>query len=233
VIPELRFDKTPPFGSDFYPFPVDFPQNQPGSFDGHAGFAAAATGVFEGWNVSFHFADLHESSPRLEIAPEQPTGYQFGYSRITLGGAGGDYAIGSWVLKGELAYVGGTDYATVGERARFDAMLGVEYYGIADSIALDSTGTSSTRIDGRFLTSRARTARASLRRSAIGERATTPPHSVLPAQGADGAILLHGRIRHPRRLAIGTDPDLAGGLTRRTPGSVRAKRPVPAHQVRF
>jgi hypothetical protein len=152
VIPELRFDKTPPFGSDFYPFPVDFPQNQPGSFDGHEGFAAAATGVFEGWNVSFHFADLHENSPRLEIAPEQPTGYQFGYSRIKLGGAGGDYAIGSWVLKGEAAYVGGTDYATVGERTRFDGMLGVEYYGVADSsFALDVVNRHVFNFDGSMV----------------------------------------------------------------------------------
>jgi hypothetical protein len=138
AIPELRFEKQPSYGSDFYPFPVDFPVRRPQSFHGHAGYAAAVSGYFEGWDVSFHFADLYESTPRLEPAPALPEGYRFGYSRITMAGAGSDYAIGSFVFKAELAYFDGLDFATTGEKARFDSMLGIEYYGIPDhSFALD------------------------------------------------------------------------------------------------
>ncbi|HEY8153008.1 MAG TPA: DUF1302 family protein [Myxococcota bacterium] len=197
VIPELRFDKQPPFGSDFYPFPVSFPVRKPDSFDGHAGFAAAATGVFEGWNVSFHFADLYENSPRLELSPSQPEGYRLGYSRIRMGGAGGDYAIGSFVLKGEAAYLGGTDYATVGERARFDMMLGVEYYGFADSsIALDVVNRHVFGYDGSMVGfpdfTRENNVEASLRWSADWWNArlhTTALGLLFGLKAQDGAIL--------------------------------------------
>lgn len=138
AIPELRFDKQPPFGSDFYPFPVSYPERTPQSFHGHAGWAAALAGYFEAWDVSFHFADVYENAPRLEPAPTLPEGFRLGYSRIRMGGVGGDHAFGDWVFKAELAYLHGIDYATAGEKARIDALLGVEYYGLVDSsFALD------------------------------------------------------------------------------------------------
>jgi hypothetical protein len=138
AIPELRYDKVPGFGSDFYPFPTPFPERRPESFHGHAEWAAAVAGFFEGWDVSFHFADVLENEPRLEANPSLPGGFRFGYSRLRMGGAGGNYAFGVWVLKAELAVLDGLDFATAGEKTRIDGMLGAEYYGIADSsFALD------------------------------------------------------------------------------------------------
>jgi hypothetical protein len=197
AIPELRFDKLPPFGSDFYPYPVSYPERTPKSFDGHAGWAAAVTGLFEGWNVSFHFADLYQQTPRLEAAPLLPEGFRLGYSRIRMGGAGGDYAFGSWVLKAELAYLDGIDYATVGERGRFDAMLGVEYYGIADSsIALDVANRHVFNYDGSMSGfpdfTRENNVEASLRWSADWWNArlhTTALGILFGLKAQDGAIL--------------------------------------------
>jgi hypothetical protein len=138
AIPELRFDKQPPFGSDFYPFPTAFSERTPQSFDGHSEFAVAAQGYLAGFDVSLHFADVYENAPRLEPAPTLPEGFRLGYSRIRMGGVGGNYALGTFVLKAELAYFDGIDFATTGEKGRFDALLGVEYYGIPESsFALD------------------------------------------------------------------------------------------------
>lgn len=210
AIPELRFDKLPPFGSDFYPFPVSFAERTPDSFDGHAGWAAAATGLFDGWNVSFHFADLYEHAPRLESAPALPGGFQFGYSRIRMAGAGGDYAIGSWVLKMELAWLGGIDYATVGERDRFDSMVGAEYYGFADnSIALDLVNRHVFNYDGSMVGfpdfTRENNFELSLRWSADWWNArlhTTALGMLFGLQGQDGSI-----------LRFSADYDVRDGLT--------------------
>jgi hypothetical protein len=49
-------------------------------------------------------------------------------------GSGANYTIGSWLLKGEAAYVDGLEYFQVrGQKARFDVMGGVEYYGLANT----------------------------------------------------------------------------------------------------
>jgi hypothetical protein len=176
---------------------VRFSERRPESFHGHAGYAAAVAGFFEGWDVSFHFADLYEHAPRLEPAPALPEGFRFGYSRITMGGVGGDYAFGSFVLKAELAYLDGIDYATTGEKDRFDAMLGIEYYGILDSsFALDVVNRHifgfESSMKGFPDFSRRDSVEASLRWTADWWNArlhTTALGILLGEQAQDGAVL--------------------------------------------
>ena len=91
------------------------------------------SGNFEGWDVSFHFADAYEDVPRFDFTNQLPGGVQMQHSRVLLGGVGGDYAFGSWLVKSELAVLDGIHFATTGEKTRIDAMLGLEYYGIAES----------------------------------------------------------------------------------------------------
>ena len=140
AIPEIRFSQDPPFGSDFFPFPAPFPpQTTESGFSAkRAQWAAAASGNFEGWDVSFHFADAYEDVPRFDPTASQPGGFQMQHSRVILGGVGGNHAFGSWLLKSELAVIDGIDFATTGEKTRIDAMLGVEYYGFPENtIALE------------------------------------------------------------------------------------------------
>jgi len=140
AIPEIRFSEDPPFGSDFFPFPAPFPpQTTESGFSAkRAQWAAAASASFEGWDVSLHFADAYEDVPRFDPTASQPGGFQMKHSRVILGGVGGDYAFGSWLLKSELAVVDGIDFATTGKKTRIDSMLGVEYYGFPEnSIALE------------------------------------------------------------------------------------------------
>lgn len=138
-IPEIRFNIDPAFGSDFFPPPPPpFPPTPPPSritsngFTDHPEWAAAVSGIFEGWDISFHFADVYEDSPRLDPLA-LPGAFQRKHSRVLLGGVGGNYTLGSWLVKGELAVLDGIDFATTGEKTRIDAMLGLEYYGLAEN----------------------------------------------------------------------------------------------------
>jgi len=73
---------------------------------------------------------------------------RFEYDRLTQLGAGGNTIWGSWLFKGEAAWLHGFQFSTQAEvppadpgdistdrtkRSRFDAMLGVEYYGFSEN----------------------------------------------------------------------------------------------------
>lgn len=139
-IPEIRFSIDPPFGSDFFPGAQPLPPETTHSgFTGsHPEWAASVSGNFEGWDLSFHFADAYEDVPRFDPNSSILGGFQLKHSRVLLGGVGGAYAFGAWLVKGEFAALDGIDFATTGKKTRFDSMLGLEYYGFAENnIALE------------------------------------------------------------------------------------------------
>lgn len=132
VIPEFMGDKVPVFGSDFYgsqlPPP---PQIRPGYSISDWQYALALKGTYSGWGLSFHWADVYEHQPQYVFGPP---GLQYEYNRIHLLGWAADVAAGSWLLKGEMAYIDGLEYAASGAARliRYDALIGVEYSGMTD-----------------------------------------------------------------------------------------------------
>jgi hypothetical protein len=174
AIPEIRFSLNPPFGNDFAPAVSSlgtvqafvFPEDKPDESFNNTQWAAALSGIFSGWDVSFHFArmyrDLPYLDPRIRLALLEPflisfEGTELRHSRVTLVGAGANYTIGSWLFKAEIAWTDGIDYTTstrlnatvfgLGivdlptgnvQKSRLDFMGGIEYYGWTDtSIALE------------------------------------------------------------------------------------------------
>ena len=150
AIPEMRFDKLPPVGSDFNPLAEPIPERPPTTSPENIEWAARAMGIFHGWDLSFQLARYWADRPYTsEPTADHPAGVMK-HSRLSLVGAGGNYTLGSWLLKGEVAYVDGSDY-TVGtttidtgrgrfplaegtvEKSRVDAMGGIEYYGVAET----------------------------------------------------------------------------------------------------
>lgn len=154
VIPEVRFSKNPPPGNDFYVTGAnDYKENKPEHIS-DSSFAAAVNGIFSGWDVSFHAARYWRDTPYLKpvfdplsnpINPlEQST---FEHSRLTMIGASGNFTQGPWLYKLELAVLDGMDYTlhidqgfpygvvptTSIEKNRIDSLLGIEYFGIANS----------------------------------------------------------------------------------------------------
>ncbi len=152
AIPEIRFNQNPPVGSDFNPVPlVPVVEEKPSSLD-HWEAGVGLTGIFEGWDVSFHFAYYYDDFAVLEsTVPLQTLPPGTGilkHSRLWMLGSGGNYTLGSWLFKGEIAYVDGLAFTQVlvpagpmtpavlvtpGNRSRLDVMVGVEYYGFADT----------------------------------------------------------------------------------------------------
>jgi len=129
AIPEIRFDLNPVKGSDFFPGTFDPREKEPEDFE-DVELAGAATGIFEGWDVSFHAAWFWNDQPRFRRA-EFPSALV--HDRLWLVGGGGNYTVGSWLLKSEIAVVGGLCFFGADEKERLDTLLGVEYYGFIDT----------------------------------------------------------------------------------------------------
>lgn len=143
VMPEVRFSKTPVFGSDFYPFNVPAPpEDEPDSGFQNVPYAAALKGVFSGMDIGFYWADLYADQAYLEPAGGGAPG-QFvrRYPRIRMLGAAGDIAAGNWLFKGEAAWNDGLRYTATPdtEYTRLDLGAGVEYAGFDEtSISLEA-----------------------------------------------------------------------------------------------
>ncbi len=177
AIPEIRFDQGPVAGSDFDFAPdlsaggltlpgvstrIELQESVPDDFESWE-FAGAATGTFRGWDVSLHGAWFWNDQPhlvnsglasdRIALGP-LAAGLRRDHARLWLVGAGGNYAFGSWLVKGEAAFLEGIRFCDLridlaaasaacrgAEKARIDGLLGVEYYGLRDTtLALEVAG---------------------------------------------------------------------------------------------
>jgi len=157
VIPEVRFGKNPPPGSDYEVKDSEkFKEDEPENFS-DSSYAASLSGIYSGWDVSFHIARYWRDAPYLEPVfnpggdvadPNYPLiDSRLKHSRLTMIGGGGNYTKGAWLYKGEMAWIDGIDYTVyqnVGapfnvvptssaERNRLDTLLGIEYFGIANT----------------------------------------------------------------------------------------------------
>jgi hypothetical protein len=168
AVPELRIDLIPPVGSDFAPVTSSLgaaefflvPTERPQPSFKNTEWAVRLMGIFSGWDISFHYANHFLNLPYLDpvvnVIPQPPPnlpefsieGTKNRFSRVQMVGTGGNYTVGSWLIKSELAWIDGVHYTTsqrvdlsffgLGEidvpngtvrKGRIDFMAGVEYYG--------------------------------------------------------------------------------------------------------
>jgi hypothetical protein len=182
VVPEIRYDYNPPAGSDFFTLPnlgdlppplpplslddvlagldpadltnLDFQNQRVPRWGANPEYGGAIDGIFSGWDVSFYAARIYQNQTSLTIGiPGSGVESALVSDRVTMIGGGGNYTLGSWLFKAELAWFKDLDYVflqpvpptsgAVYEVARIrsgrvDFMGGVEYYGIQDTtIALE------------------------------------------------------------------------------------------------
>ncbi|MGH7337844.1 MAG: DUF1302 family protein, partial [Myxococcota bacterium] len=128
AIPEIRFDANPVVGSDFLSGIFEPHERRPDHFE-DTEVAGAVNGIFSGWDISFHGAWFWNDAPRLDdsLVP------RLVHDRLWMVGSGGNCTLGSWLFKLELAYLDGLGFFGADEKSRFDALLGVEYYGVTDT----------------------------------------------------------------------------------------------------
>lgn len=136
AIPEIRFNKNPEYGSDFYPADLP-PVHEETPEDGleHMEYALSASGVFSGWDIAFYWADVYSDTSHLKRLP----GFfqvELDHARLKLYGTAVDIAFGNWLLKAEVAYITGLKYFnTAGDTfSRTDVGAGIEFTGFSEAI---------------------------------------------------------------------------------------------------
>ena len=134
VIPEIRFNKTPAFGSDFSLSDQPAPPKEMPDSDRDWEYALALSGVFNAWDLSFHAARYYDDQAHIIISPFQPNTVTQGHSHLTLLGFATNVAAGNLLLKMESAYIDGLEFTNHPTSfSRMDIMLGVDYSGITDA----------------------------------------------------------------------------------------------------
>ncbi|NNG01274.1 MAG: DUF1302 family protein [Desulfobacteraceae bacterium] len=147
AIHEIRFNKLPEFGSDFFPYSALPPtEDIPESIAEHTEFAAALNGIFSGWDLSLYWADIYNDIPRLKTVPSFPMpALRRTHDRINMLGTGLTAARGNWLFKSEAAYFTGIRFLNSTDKfSRLDGLIGFEYTGF------DNT-TISLELADRYL----------------------------------------------------------------------------------
>ena len=147
AIPEVRFSKNPPQGSDFAVVASPLyggqmsvlAEEKPDSFQ-DSRFAMSLTGTFSGWDMSLNAAHLWRDTPYLHVGGPYSLAMpltvlqqlEFRHSSMDMLGASANLISGSWLYKTELAWFVELPSSNV-EKQRADFMLGVEYFGFSNT----------------------------------------------------------------------------------------------------
>lgn len=163
AVHEIRFNKEPVYGSDFYPtcwtpgnpsacaaagtFPAQVTDTVPTHGGRNTEYGASLSGIFTGWDLAFYWAEVFDDFgyivPDVDNNPFngfQPVRY---HPRVHMAGAAANVALGNWLLKGETAHFDGLRFNSVPGRSfrRLDGLLGVEYSPSTDTtVTLEGVG---------------------------------------------------------------------------------------------
>jgi hypothetical protein len=140
AIHEIRFDKLPEFGNDFYPYPGPLPPEDRLSDGGdNTEYAGALKGTFSGWDISFFGADVYWDWPYVKIVKKTlPPAVKLKHAKVVMLGSAFNVAVSNWIFKAEFARLDGLKYFNTGEEEfrRIDSLVGIEYYGFEDAVII-------------------------------------------------------------------------------------------------
>lgn len=137
AIHEVRFNKNPAYGSDFYPLEVSVPEDIPESNLNNTQLAFSLSGIFSGWDVALYWADVYCTDTYLSGENHNASSVvRQKHARIEMAGSAGNIAIGNWLIKAELAWLDGLKFTNSPGKtySRLDILAGVEYAGFSDTL---------------------------------------------------------------------------------------------------
>ncbi|ABW68492.1 SH3 type 3 domain protein [Desulfosudis oleivorans Hxd3] len=160
AIPEIRFNKMPVVGNDFYPLNEAQPgEVVPSPSLANTELAMAIKGIFHGWDASLYGAYLFDDDTYYELLGYEYTlvdtiplpggGTQPVYeqdivavrrhARLYMVGGAANVTTGSWLFKTELSYTDGYRYtSTEDEKGKLRWLVGLEYSGLKNTtVSLD------------------------------------------------------------------------------------------------
>lgn len=129
VVHETRFDKEPPWGSDFYPCDFKLPRDPESYFSlENQELAFAFTGRFSGWDMTLNVAWVLDDTPYFENGQRK-------HARVGMAGGTTQIASGNWLFKAEGALFTGLRYTEVPKKeyCRGDLLAGAEYSGFEET----------------------------------------------------------------------------------------------------
>ena len=138
AIHEIRFNKNPKFGSDFFPAPAPLPgrSSNEGLTLEDTQFAAALNGIFHGWDASLYAAYIFDDFAHFNVkSPGPPPKIVREHARIKMLGAAGNIARGNWLFKAEAAYFDDLKFTNTPAKkySSLDGLIGFEYSGFTDT----------------------------------------------------------------------------------------------------
>ncbi len=130
AIHEIRFNKSPCYGSDYYYIPGVIPEEVPSSSNENTEFAFAANGIFKGWDISLYLADIYDDKPYMEMPP-----MLLKHARLKMVGAAFNAAMENFLVKTEATFLDGFKISTPSDTtfSRIDILFGIEYSGLKNS----------------------------------------------------------------------------------------------------
>ncbi len=148
---EVRFDKLPAFGSDFYPYQDPPPgEDEPHDGGSNTEYAVSLSAVMPGWDFSLHLSRLFDEQTHLSMGDR---GMEAAHARIDMLGAATNIVMGDWLLKAESAHFDGQRYTAVPDKdfSRTDILLGVDYNGFDNTtLTLESAVRHIHHFDQRL-----------------------------------------------------------------------------------
>jgi hypothetical protein len=154
---EVRTNKNPEYGSDFFPGTRPLPDDQSpdeGFSMKNSQFAASVNGIFSGWDLSFYFADVYAQTGYLSSVSFFPTPqFQIKYPRLKMIGGAFNIAWRNWLFKTETAHFDGFEFSNTSDKtySRIDGLVGVEYMGISDAtLAVEFAGRHFNDFDAEL-----------------------------------------------------------------------------------
>lgn len=142
AVHEIRFNKVPVYGSDFYPYPAPLPPEAiPTTSWDNTEWALAVSGVFSQWDIAFNYAKLYNDQAHAVLTTPVPIPrITLQHAPITMYGSAAQIALGNWLFKTEIAHFEDLQYFNApGENfRRLDALAGLEYTGFHETtLSLD------------------------------------------------------------------------------------------------
>lgn len=134
ALPEIRFNKNPVYGSDFFPGTAPLPDEDVPSCGGaNTEWAVALNGIFSGKDIALYGADIFDDNAHAALG----SGFTITreHARVHMWGLAANLALGNWLLKTETAHWSGLKFFNSGDESheRVDGLLGVEYSGWSET----------------------------------------------------------------------------------------------------
>lgn len=130
---EIRYNRNPVYGSDFYPYTFPKPSRENKSNSLHnSTFGLTAGRSYHGFDIDLYLSSFLHEFDLAGLTPDVP---QRRFSRVSMIGAATEKAIGYWLVKMETACLSGLEYYNLpGEdMTRLDFLAGADYTGFADT----------------------------------------------------------------------------------------------------